>query len=351
MIKLPQTIINLSLAVSTGLTLAGSIFKQPALIATGLGVVGAGSVVVVLNKQNQEALDKHEQLHKYLSELQIENTALKSQFGELSEGHRRAQKNQDSLQLAIASAQTKLEKLEKRVKTHHSSQRLQVAAIQKLQHSVKVNSSALAVCETQITKLRENQKTVQNQSLPSASPSPQQSVTITSQTTESVTRIYVDGNNLKFAIDKLNIVLDYLALQVELGQDASSLVFKYYTGCHFSLTREKQRFFNYLNHLGYQIVRLPLLHREDGSWKTVGDDIQIATDMMKEVKSGDAVILITGDGDFVPVVREVQSRGAKVTVVAHPTMIYHQLRNCADDFISLDAIKYKVAKQTKLNVA
>lgn len=246
----------------------------------------------------------------------------------------------------MKSNQAKLEKLSKRVQTHHSSQRLQVGAIQKLQHSVKVNSSTLSVCETKINKLKEKQNTINKLSLPPAFPANKPSTITKPKTTKSVTRIYIDGNNLKFAVDKLNIILDYLALQIELSQDASSVVFKYYTGCHLSITREKQRFFNYLKHLGYQVVKLPLLRKKDGSWKTVGDDIQIATDMMKEVKSSDVVILITGDGDFVPVVKQMQSRGAKVIVVAHSNMIYHQLRNCADDFISLDAIKYKLAKHS-----
>lgn len=347
MSKISQGIINITLVVSTGLTFAGSVFKQPALTATGVG----GFVGAVLKKQNQEVLVQQQEIHNCLSNLQAENSALKSQLEKFSEGHIEWQKNHNFLQLAVKSAETKLEKLEKRVQTHHSSQRLQVSAIQKLQHSLKVNSSTLSVCETEIDKLKEKQNTINKLSLPSASPASQPSAITKPKATKFVTRIYIDGNNLKFAVDKLNIILDFLALQIELSQDASSVVFKYYTGCHASLTREKERFFNYLKHLGYQVVKLPLLRKKDGSWKTIADDIQIATDMMKEVKSGEVVVLVTGDGDFLPVVKEMQSRGAKVIVVAHSSMIYHQLRQIADDFISLDAIKYKLAKHTKLNAA
>jgi uncharacterized LabA/DUF88 family protein len=172
------------------------------------------------------------------------------------------------------------------------------------------------------------------------------------RSSETVTRVYIDGNNLRFAVDELKIKLDYDALRVELNQESSKIRFKYYTGVHYPSTPGQQRFISYLKKLRYEVVELPILPRPDSNKeKTCGDDVKIAIDMIKEVQKGDRVILVSGDGDFVPVVKEVQHLGAKVIVAAKYNMLNQELAEIADGYINLDEIKDKIAKLEKFNVA
>ena len=60
---------------------------------------------------------------------------------------------------------------------------------------------------------------------------------------------------------------------------------------------------------------------------------------------------MSGDGDFVPAIAELQRRGAKVTVIAKKGMLSQQLSEIADDVIFLDDLQYQIAKYTKLSVA
>ena len=71
--------------------------------------------------------------------------------------------------------------------------------------------------------------------------------------------------------------------------------------------------------------------------------------MVKDVRAGDSVILITGDGDLYPAVKEIKQPNVHVTVIAKNSSINDNLRNLADDFISLDSLKYDLAKHTKLS--
>ena len=60
---------------------------------------------------------------------------------------------------------------------------------------------------------------------------------------------------------------------------------------------------------------------------------------------------MSGDGDFVPAIAELQPRGAKVTVIANKGMLSQQLSEIADDLIFLDDLQYQIAKYTKLSVS
>jgi uncharacterized LabA/DUF88 family protein len=118
------------------------------------------------------------------------------------------------------------------------------------------------------------------------------------------------------------------------------------------MTEGQKQFRSYLEGLHYEVIGLPILPRPDSNTvKTVGDDVKILVDMLGEVKQQDRVILLSGDGDFVPALAELQRRGAEVTVIAKKGMLSQQLSEIADDVIFLDDIQYQIAKYTKLSVA
>ena len=80
---------------------------------------------------------------------------------------------------------------------------------------------------------------------------------------------------------------------------------------------DKSAFYEMLRGVGYEIRTKELVVRADGSKK--GDwDVGIAADVMERLDRLDVVVLGSGDGDFLPVVRKARARGVAVEVYAFP---------------------------------
>jgi len=78
---------------------------------------------------------------------------------------------------------------------------------------------------------------------------------------------------------------------------------------------DQDRFYEVLRHTGFEIRRRELIVRSDGSRK--GDwDMGIAIDAISMVDRVDVIVLVTGDGDFVALVKMLQSRGVRVEVAS-----------------------------------
>jgi len=78
-----------------------------------------------------------------------------------------------------------------------------------------------------------------------------------------------------------------------------------------------------------------------GDW-----DVGLAVDAIKLSSKLDAVILITGDGDFVPLVEFLKNVGCQVEVASFGKSTSARLIEAADDFIDLDKNprKYLITK-------
>src|SRR5690606_4808093 len=68
-------------------------------------------------------------------------------------------------------------------------------------------------------------------------------------------------------------------------------------------------------------------------------DIELALDMIELAEHVDHVVLFSGDGDFHRLVKFIQRKGVRVTVVStiqtSPSMVSDELRRQADQFIDL----------------
>ncbi|MBV8152500.1 MAG: NYN domain-containing protein [Candidatus Eremiobacteraeota bacterium] len=81
---------------------------------------------------------------------------------------------------------------------------------------------------------------------------------------------------------------------------------------------QQQGFIRMLNRNGYQVVKKPVRVFADGNTKA-DLDIELAIDMLTLAERCERQILVSGDSDFVPVVRAVGMRGVRVEVVATQT--------------------------------
>lgn len=98
---------------------------------------------------------------------------------------------------------------------------------------------------------------------------------------------------------------------------------------------EERAFFDALSKMGIEIKTKDLQIFYGGAKK--GDwDVGLAVDAIKLASKLDAVVLVTGDGDFVPLVEYLKiNQGVQVEVIAFGRSTSGRLREAADDFIDL----------------
>lgn len=99
---------------------------------------------------------------------------------------------------------------------------------------------------------------------------------------------------------------------------------------------EEKGFFEALEKLGVE-MRLKELQVFAGGAKKADWDVGLAVDAITASPKLDTVILLTGDGDFVPLVRYLQNHGGcQVEVVSFGRSSSLKLKEACDDFLDLD---------------
>lgn len=100
---------------------------------------------------------------------------------------------------------------------------------------------------------------------------------------------------------------------------------------------EKQKQFqNILKAIGFEVKLKPYIQRKDGSAK--GDwDVGITIDALEHAKNTDAIVLLSGDGDFDLLARKViDDLNKKFIVYGVPNLTASALINSATAFIPID---------------
>jgi uncharacterized LabA/DUF88 family protein len=110
--------------------------------------------------------------------------------------------------------------------------------------------------------------------------------------------------------------------------------------------KDEENFFDALKNLGYEVKEKDLQVFYGGAKK--GDwDIGIAMDLIELAPKLDTVILVSGDGDFVPLVRHLKhALGCYVEVMAFGKSSSQKLIEEADKYLDLDSDPQKFLMQT-----
>jgi uncharacterized LabA/DUF88 family protein len=156
--------------------------------------------------------------------------------------------------------------------------------------------------------------------------------------------LFIDGANLYSAAKSLNFDIDYKKLLDEFRTRGVLIRAYYYTAIvddqEYSPIRP---LVDWLDYNGFTMVTKPAREYTgaDGRRRFRGDmDIEIAVDMMEMAQAGaDHLVLFSGDGDFFALVKAIQRKGVRVTVVStvksQPPMASDDLRRQADAFVEL----------------
>lgn len=98
---------------------------------------------------------------------------------------------------------------------------------------------------------------------------------------------------------------------------------------------EESAFFEALEKLGIEIKTKDLQIFYGGA-KKADWDVGLAIDAIKLAHKVDAIVLATGDGDFIPLVEYVKSQGCQVECITFGRSASGRLKEAVDDFIDMD---------------
>ena len=98
---------------------------------------------------------------------------------------------------------------------------------------------------------------------------------------------------------------------------------------------EEQPFFEALEKIGIEIKTKDLQIFFGGA-KKADWDVGMAVDAIKLSSKVDAVVLATGDGDFIPLVEYLKSQGCQVEAITFGRSASSKFRETVDDFIDMD---------------
>lgn len=98
---------------------------------------------------------------------------------------------------------------------------------------------------------------------------------------------------------------------------------------------EEQAFFDALAKVGIE-AKTKDLQIFFGGAKKADWDVGLAIDAIKMASKLDAIVLATGDGDFVPLVEYIKAQGCQVEVITFGRSASARLKEAADEFIDMD---------------
>lgn len=97
---------------------------------------------------------------------------------------------------------------------------------------------------------------------------------------------------------------------------------------------EEKDFFEVLKKMGIEI-RVKDLQIFYGGLKKADWDVGLAIDAIKLSNYADVIVLMSGDGDFIPLVEYLKNKGVQMEVMAFGKSASTKLREAADYFIDL----------------
>lgn len=117
-----------------------------------------------------------------------------------------------------------------------------------------------------------------------------------------------------------------------------------------SESEEEKGFFGALDSQGFE-VKAKDLQVFAGGAKKADWDVGIAVDAIKLADRLDSIILVSGDGDYVPLVTYLkENKGCQVEVIAFGKTTSAKLLDAADDYIDLgaDLKRFLISDQRKI---
>ncbi len=256
--------------------------------------------------------------------------AIRRREEQLCQALGQSRQQQEQMAAQLETIQTRIDTLEARP-TSHLSVRQQLApttqAIQQIQRRLKAVELRLnALPQTTPEELESMRAQLQRL---------QQQVEFQSAPARKALGAFIDGANLHASAQQWGSPLDYPGLLSWLAQGRAEMEVHFYSGTD-PHNLSQRRFLAELRKLGYRVVTKPVIIRADGSRKANLDG-ELIVDLMAMYSRYETVLLLSGDGDFVPALRHIRRQGCRLEVAAYRPNTHAELIRLADRFVDLCA--------------
>lgn len=173
--------------------------------------------------------------------------------------------------------------------------------------------------------------------------------------------IFVDGENLTYRFQAMmaegKTAKEHVQHQADTyvwGNDVvrysawALLRVSYYTSAFgddpkIRAIEEELKAIKYIYQGGFGFINPHVFKKQRRGDKTKSVDINLVTDLLRHAYNGsvDEVCILTGDGDYLPTIRDVMRKGIRVYVGAFSSGLDGRLRTQSDEFIDLDPLFFE----------
>jgi len=150
--------------------------------------------------------------------------------------------------------------------------------------------------------------------------------------------IFIDNSNIFKGFRKYDIKADYEKLKNVICRDRELNNIFLYEGVVYPISQEKKKWYNGLSKRSGYVIKASFDKIVSSGAIEKKVDIKIAIDMISLAyeNSYDTAILVSGDGDFIPVVKKIKELGKKVEVWA----FRYSLANKLKEELSVEYVNY-----------
>ncbi|NER38419.1 MAG: NYN domain-containing protein [Oscillatoria sp. SIO1A7] len=263
--------------------------------------------------QLQELQEQQKQQAKQQEQMQAEQTRQKEMIDNRS-------KAMQSFTWQLQKQKKQQEKQQEQIKiqqTRHKEMRSEIDQLVNINHQL----------ELQIDSLQQAARPVSSKIVP----------------IKRQTLMAIDYANLDCAAKAIGIPINYEMLKRYINSRFGSLEARIYVGENDRKVNNKL-WFKHLRDRGYSIItKEAILH--GNSFKS-NVDVDLAVDVLSDGFNFKNLVLCSGDGDFLPLVKKLQQRGVRVIVLNLPDRTNNILQNLADEYISLSDIASEITTDT-----
>ena len=114
---------------------------------------------------------------------------------------------------------------------------------------------------------------------------------------------------------------------------------------------QRIRFYLKLEKFGYELHLKPvkLYEQDDGTTKRKANcDVDMAFYLMKEKDNFDRIVVLSGDGDFLPVLKYLRNQGKEIIILARGPRTAKEIRQFAGgNFRDFEYLKYRIRMKEK----
>lgn len=159
-----------------------------------------------------------------------------------------------------------------------------------------------------------------------------------SNNVKTQTAVFIDGSWLYGVSRRINKKIDYAIFFNNLVSNFGPKTKIYFYGAINPDNKQQIRFYNFLKKIGY-VVHLVELTKIQNVFVPKGLDIELAVNAMQILPSIKRFVLVSGDSDFVSLLKQVINCGVSVSVIALPFTTGYLLKKIVGgSFLNLETL-------------